>query len=337
MLVDATGDRRYWIIPIVKSQIDIQQLKQERDNIWSAAVRAYRNGERWWLDRDEQVLSSNNNQIFQVVDEWQSAIAKYLEYRERVSISEILTEVMEMRLGEIDRRSQMRVANILTYLKWEKVGQQQHQGKRQVVWELTKPPSDIAEVLQDETQSQQSSSIPTTPNSEHSSETQQNNKKLEIEPPLSDPKEINWLSYPYNSGDINTLQNRANKVKERVLSCGTSNELIALHADRKVSTPEIKWIKENLLSGAELLTLVRIENTKQGNLFAQDSSSVREDKQPKLLEWQEIKSEIDEAMKRLGWSQEQGRDYLVKTYGVKSRLYLTDEQLIEFADFLKNK
>ncbi len=221
LLVDATGDRRYWIIPIVKSQIDIQQLKQERDNIWSAAVRAYRNGERWWLDREEQVLSSNNNQIFQVVDEWQSAISSYLEYRERVSISEILTEVMEMRLGEIDRRSQMRVANILTYLKWEKVGQQQHQGKRQVVWQLTKPPSDIAEVLQTESPSQQGSSIPTTPNSENisastqASEKQQKTEKLEIEPPLSDPKEINWLSYPYNSGDINTLQNRANKVKER--------------------------------------------------------------------------------------------------------------------------
>ncbi len=42
-------------------------------------------------------------------------------------------------------------------------------------------------------------------------------------------------------------------------------------------------------------------------------------------------------MQRLGWSQEKGRDYLVKTYGVKSRLYLTDEQLIEFRDYLKNK
>ena len=184
---------------------------------------------------------------------------------------------------------------------------------------------------------------PTYPTSENisastqASEKQQKTEKLEIEPPLSQVKEINWLSYPYNSGDINTLQNRENKVKERVLGCATSNELIALHADRKVSTPEIKWLKENLLSGAELLTLVRIENTKQGNLFAQDSSSVKEDKQPKLLEWQEIKSEIDEAMKRLGWSEEQGRDYLVKTYGVKSRLYLTDEQLIEFANFLKNK
>ncbi len=270
-------------------------------------------------------------------------IASYLEYRERVSISEILTEVMEMRLGEIDRRSQMRVANILTYLKWEKVGQQQHQGKRQVVWELTKPPSDIAEVLQDESPSQQASSIPTTPNSENisastqASEKQQKTEKSEVQPPLSQVKEINWLSYPYNSGDIKTLQNRANKVKERVLACATSNELIALHSNRKVSTPEIKWLKENLLSGAELSTLVRIENTKQGNLFAQDSSSVREDKQPKQIEWQEIKSDIDDSMKRLGWSQEEGRDYLVKTYGVKSRLYLTDEQLIEFANFLKRK
>ena len=36
-------------------------------------------------------------------------------------------------------------------------------------------------------------------------------------------KEINWLSYPYNSGDRITLENRANKVKERVLTCTTSN------------------------------------------------------------------------------------------------------------------
>ncbi|MGK7896683.1 MAG: hypothetical protein AB4372_24460 [Xenococcus sp. (in: cyanobacteria)] len=33
---------------------------------------------------------------------------------------------MAFDLGDIDRRSQMRVANILTCLGWEKLGQQQH-------------------------------------------------------------------------------------------------------------------------------------------------------------------------------------------------------------------
>ena len=261
-------------------------------------MRAYRNGERWWLDRDEQVLSSTNNQIFQVVDEWQGAIASYLEYRQRVSISEILTEVMEFRLAEIDRRSQMRVANILTYMKWEKVGQQQHRGKRQVVWELTKPPKGIAEILEAERPpSEQGQSIPSTQNSSHSSETKQDHKKLEEQPPQSQVKEINWSSYPYNSEDIKTLQNRANKVKERVLACATSNELIALHADRKVSEPEVKWIKENLLSVSELFAFGRIEKTRQGNLFSSDSSSVKAENAPNQIEWQQIKNEIDEAMK----------------------------------------
>ncbi len=49
------------------------------------------------------------------------------------------------------------------------------------------------------------------------------------------PSEIDWVSYPYNSSDRYTLENRANKVKARILACATSNELISLHADGKVS------------------------------------------------------------------------------------------------------
>ncbi len=47
-----------------------------------------------------------------------------------------------------DRRSQMRVANIFTCLGWEKLGQKQHQGKRQVVWQRATPPPGLEEVLQ---------------------------------------------------------------------------------------------------------------------------------------------------------------------------------------------
>ncbi len=67
-----------------------------------------------------------------------------------------------------------------------------------------------------------------------------------------------------NSQDTYTLQNRANKVKERVLGCGTNNELISLHADGKVSEPEVKWIKANYLSESELAQLVTIEGTLAG-------------------------------------------------------------------------
>ena len=104
-LVDSTGNRRYWIIPVAHPKIDIQKLKSERDRIWSAAVKAYRNGEQWWLTDEEEKLSQQNNQQFQIIDEWQGAIAGYLEHREQVSITELLTRVFEIEPGKINRRS----------------------------------------------------------------------------------------------------------------------------------------------------------------------------------------------------------------------------------------
>ncbi len=42
-------------------------------------------------------------------------------------------------------------------------------------------------------------------------------------------------------------------------------------------------------------------------------------------------------MKRLGWSKRQGREYLIKRYGKRSRLHLSDEELIEFWNYLKEQ
>ena len=145
------------------------------------------------------------------------------------------------------------------------------------------------------------------------------------------PSEIDWISYPYNSGDRYSLINRANKVKERILACATNNELISLHAKGKVSEPEIKWLKENLLSESELIQLITIETTKQGNLFSQETET-----ESLYYEWSQIRDEIDSNMKRLGWSVRQGKEYLIKRYGKSSRLHLSDEELIEFWQYLKS-
>ena len=141
---------------------------------------------------------------------------------------------------------------------------------------------------------------------------------------------VDWLSYPYQSRDVYTLQNRANKVKDRVLGCGTNNELISLYAEGKVTEVEIDWIKANLLSDSELSQLAVIEGTKQGNLFDQES-------EPEVIDWEDIKKEIDCNMQRLGWSEKKGKDYLIKRYGKSSRLNLTDAELIEFRGYLKKQ
>jgi len=42
-------------------------------------------------------------------------------------------------------------------------------------------------------------------------------------------------------------------------------------------------------------------------------------------------------LNRIGWKTEQGREYLLATYGKKSRHMLTDEELVDFLEHLRNQ
>ncbi len=53
------------------------------------------------------------------------------------------------------------------------------------------------------------------------------------------------------------------------------------------------------------------------------------------FDFNQIRHKIDLEMKRLSWTKEQGRDYLLSTYGKRSRLHLTDEELLEFWHYLE--
>ena len=294
-LVDPTGNRRYWVVPIAKDKIDLTRLRNERDAIWSAAVAAYKQGQSWWLSDAEESLSTENNRTFEIIDEWQSAIALYLEHREQVSITELLQSVFDYELGKIERRDQMRVANILTNLKWKKAGQKQHQGKRQVVWIPIPPPilPPLGEVQQPVTQSRAEISIPNTPSIPNTKSGSQLTKnkieqiEKEVEPVevdvlhnSSEPVQqgssdtaIAWSTYPYSSKDIYTLKNRANKVKQRLLNCSNKGKLVSLYAQGKITASEVEWLKNNFLSQPQCERLSFVEKTVQTNLFNPDGKT----------------------------------------------------------------
>ena len=46
-------------------------------------------------------------------------------------------------------------------------------------------------------------------------------------------------------------------------------------------------------------------------------------------------SNIDAEMQRLGWTTELGREHLIKYYGVRSRLQLTEDELDNFLLYLQ--
>lgn len=72
-----------------------------------------------------------------------------------------------------------------------------------------------------------------------------------------------------------TWQNRASKVKERVLNCGTNNELQKLLYTSRATELELNWLVENYFTEAEVKQLQQIKSLTQGNLFLdnQDQAS----------------------------------------------------------------
>jgi hypothetical protein len=55
------------------------------------------------------------------------------------------------------------------------------------------------------------------------------------------------------------------------------------------------------------------------------------------IDYSVLKTKIDVEMKRLAWTTEKGREYLISTYGKKSRLLLTNEELLEFYQYLSSQ
>ncbi len=53
------------------------------------------------------------------------------------------------------------------------------------------------------------------------------------------------------------------------------------------------------------------------------------------IDYNEVIYLIDHELKRIGWSQEKAVNHIQFFYGVKSRMHLKDDELLEFLDFLK--
>ena len=100
---------------------------------------------------------------------------------------------------------------------------------------------------------------------------------------------------------------------------------------------------------------LEIESTPQPNLFSgttsstqiplieQESNSVARDNGTiatanfEEMDFNEIKQKTDIEIKRLGWTKDDGREFLKSRYGKRSRLHLTDEQLLEFLGYLEKQ
>lgn len=71
-----------------------------------------------------------------------------------------------------------------------------------------------------------------------------------------------------------------------------------------------------------------------------ESSSVPSPAVPVLeepIDFSEVIARSNVELKRLGWTSDQGRNYLLQTYGKRSRQLLSDEELLEFLQYLESQ
>jgi predicted P-loop ATPase len=114
-LTDDTGGRRFW--PVAVGQIDVDRLIRDRDQIWAEAVLRFRNGEKWWLDRETEVLAAKVVAARAAEDPWEADVLRVVAGLREVSTPEIFERLDVPR----DRRSKpdaMRITGILTRAGW---------------------------------------------------------------------------------------------------------------------------------------------------------------------------------------------------------------------------
>ncbi|CAI8724728.1 VapE domain-containing protein [Pseudomonas chlororaphis] len=121
-LKDATGNRRYW--PVACTKVELELLRQIRDQLWAEAMFCYLSGDIWWVNRDESPLFAEAQEERFVVDEWEGPILTWLEESqigETATGTDILSGALKLDFGHWGKPEQMRVGAIMHRLGWRKV------------------------------------------------------------------------------------------------------------------------------------------------------------------------------------------------------------------------
>ena len=124
---DSTGNRRFWPIKVLE-QIDLDGLRDHRDQLLAEAVARYRAGERTYPTRDEQERYITPEQdAREIADAWEEGVHRYLEdpgiegRPDQVSGYDVLTKGLKIDPGKITKEMSQRVGVVMRKLKWKKI------------------------------------------------------------------------------------------------------------------------------------------------------------------------------------------------------------------------
>ena len=130
-LTDDTGNRRYW--PVTVTDVDIKGIEKHRDQLWAEAMHRYRQGERWWLEGDENKLAELETFQRQEQDAWAPILEDKLVGCQEITSDRALTE-LGIPHERKDKRAQMRVAKALKEIGFVSKTPKDRNGKTYRIW-----------------------------------------------------------------------------------------------------------------------------------------------------------------------------------------------------------
>jgi putative DNA primase/helicase len=132
-LNDPTGARRFW--PVTVGQIDLEKIREDRDQLWAEAVEAFKAGEPWWLSPDEDAELRQAHERYEHEDPWQGFIVDWLATQagKGIRVGDILDGPLKMDPDKQGKHHEMRIGGILQSLGFER-RRTRVNGKREWRW-----------------------------------------------------------------------------------------------------------------------------------------------------------------------------------------------------------
>ena len=108
--------------------------------------------------------------------------------------------------------------------------------------------------------------------------------------------------------------------------------------DTKLDNPA--WVKLNSpnTSSSHKTTPINLNQPNKNTKTVKTTIQRRKkSKNTEPIDLSDVIAKTDLEMERLGWTPQQGREYLIQTYGKRGRTLLTEEELLDFLQHLESK
>jgi len=124
------GDRRWW--PIKCEKINLEYLKENRNQLFAEAKNRWKDGEKLFLDQELFKLAKNVQlKKLSVNEVWYEVIEKYLYDKNEITMKEVLTDCLNLQMKELTNYLYtMNVGRILKKLGFEKKQRVNYAGEK---------------------------------------------------------------------------------------------------------------------------------------------------------------------------------------------------------------